>query len=174
MGGRDKQTTGGKGNKNKPRSDRGRNGKKRDDNNADGGRPSKPKKEEYNTEGARRQSSVLKRNRASRERVTATGAPRESRHVRTINTLSQDRTAGSVISTNAATAAQRWFYTLVRHGGILNIRTKFVNELATYHPARATKKAFDDEANADLNRYPDVTLHDHTRVVLKNGPEGAA
>nr|CAD2194398.1 unnamed protein product [Meloidogyne enterolobii] len=172
--GRDKATSGGKGNKNRPRSDRGRNdrgnGKKRDDN-AEGGR--KPKREEYNTEGARRQSSVLKRNRASRERITAPGAPRESRHIgRTIGSQTQERTGGSVIS-QANTAAQRWFYTLVRQGGILNIRTKFVNDLATYQLARATKRAFDDEANADFNRYPDVTLHDHTRVVLKNGPDGS-
>uniref|UniRef100_A0A914LP75 Uncharacterized protein n=1 Tax=Meloidogyne incognita TaxID=6306 RepID=A0A914LP75_MELIC len=172
--GRDKATSGGKGNKNRPRSDRGRNdrgnGKKRDDN-AEGGR--KPKREEYNTEGARRQSSVLKRNRASRERITVPGAPRESRHIgRTIGSQTQERTAGSVMS-QANTAAQRWFYTLVRQGGILNIRTKFVNDLATYHLARATKRAFDDEANADFNRYPDVTLHDLTRVVLKNGPDGS-
>jgi len=68
---------------------------------------------------------------------------------------------------------KKLFTALVRQGGILNIRTKFVNDLATYQLARATKRAFDDEANADFNRYPDVTLHDHTRVVLKNGPDGS-
>ncbi|CAK5074876.1 unnamed protein product [Meloidogyne enterolobii] len=62
---------------------------------------------------------------------------------------------------------------LVRHGGIRRIREKFVNDLATYRSKRVTTKAFDDERNADLNRYPDVALIDQTRVVLRDGPEGA-
>ncbi|KAF7638801.1 hypothetical protein Mgra_00001884 [Meloidogyne graminicola] len=153
--GRNRQTTGkgNKDNKDKPRSGRDRTGK--------------PKKEEYNTEGGRKQSSVLKRNRNSRERIQQQSpAPRETRTTRTV----QERTAGSVLSATG-TAAQRWFY-IVRHGGINNIRTKFVNELATYCTPRATKKAFESEDNENFNRYPDVVLHDHSRVVLKNGPEG--
>lgn len=70
------------------------------------------------------------------------------------------------------TAAQRWFSMIVKQGGIRRIRQRYVNDLQTYKRVKATTKAFDDERNADFNRYTDVPLLDETRVRLKKGPDG--
>ncbi|CAK5030388.1 unnamed protein product [Meloidogyne enterolobii] len=134
----------------------------------------KQSKQKYDTEGGRRQSSVLKRPsaRATVDRPSRGGSGGGSGDPRRPSTQS----TGSTVSQHA-TAAQRWFYcaflTLVRHGGIRRIREKFVNDLATYRSKRVTTKAFDDDRNSELNRYPDVALIDQTRVVLRDGPEGS-
>lgn len=67
---------------------------------------------------------------------------------------------------------QQWFHMFVKQGGCRRVRQRFVNDLHNYK-ADGTTRAFDDENNAEFNRYSDVPLLDDTRIKLHQGPGGS-
>lgn len=67
---------------------------------------------------------------------------------------------------------QQWFHVFIKQGGCRRVRQRFVNDLCNYKVDGATK-AFDDDNNAEFNRYSDVPLLDNTRIKLRQGPGGS-
>jgi len=121
------------------------------------------------TEGNLAQCSVDKRGSLDTT-APKTAAPNQSKFVhQSSKAKASDSSEHSKPANKKQLACRKWF-NQVKSMGLREIRREFIESIKPFTPDLPTS-AFNDEANANKNRYDDVLLLDKSRIKIKINPD---